>query len=169
MFGHKINSTERQQVLELLGRWFRATRRIDTATDAMKLTIAQQSMGMQSQVFENARQEAITVVSQVQNETDNPTFWPILADNKAGRIVLEMQVKLEESYKYQLEILRLLGIARLAFLNGRDSDAPSNKDMMKAYRSHGKVLDEMGHVAGKLARYYNISAQDYQQETRKAM
>ena len=50
MFGHKVNPTERRKVLELLIHWSHAIACIDMATDAMRQTIVEQSLGMQSWV-----------------------------------------------------------------------------------------------------------------------
>ncbi len=167
MFGHKTDDFERNEVLSLLGRWTNAINKIDIATDKMKLTIAQQPNGMQSEEFEAARLKALSVVTEVRSETSNPKFWPILNDLKASKIMLEMQTKLYESYDYQLEILRLLGNARTAFLRGRDDEAPSNKDMMKIYKKHGNIIDDTGKTAAKLAKCYHISPQDYQREIQR--
>ena len=167
MFGNKIDYIERNKVLDLLGRWSRAISKIDNATDEMKLRIAQQPNGMQSKAFETARLGALSVVTEVRNETNDPRFWPLLDDLKASKIMLEVQMKLDKSYDYQFEILRLLGNARTAFLKGREDEAPSNKDMMKIYRKHGDIIDDMGKTAAKLAKHYRISAQDYQQEIQK--
>ncbi len=167
MFGHKIDDIERNKVLDLLGHWHHAISKIDRATDEMKLTIAQQPNGMQSEAFETARLKALSIVTEVRNETSNPNFWPILDDLKASKIMLEMQMKLDESYNYQFEILRLLGNARVAFLRGRDNEAPSQNDMMKVYKLHGSILDEMGKTAARLAKHYHISPQDYQWEIQK--
>jgi len=63
MFGRKIDPNERRKVLELLSRWSHAIARIDRATDAMRLTVAEQPLGMQSEEFEKARLAALAVVA----------------------------------------------------------------------------------------------------------
>ncbi len=164
MFGQKIDPNERHTVLELLGRWSSAIARIDSATDAMRLTIAEQPLGMQSEEFEKARLTALAVVGQVQKETTNPRFWPILEDNNAVKIMLDLQMKLNESYAYQLNLLNLYKVAAEAFRSGIDSQAPSVKEIMSANKSFARILDQMGAIAGKLARHYRVSAQEYQRE-----
>lgn len=164
MFGRKIDPNERHKVLELLGRWYHAIASIDRATDAMKLIIAEQPLGMQSEEFEKARLAALAVVGQVKKETTDPRFWPILEDNSGGKIVLDLQMKLNESYSYQLNLLNLLGVGAEAFRSGRDTQAPSVKEMTAANKSFARVLDQMGAIGGKLARHYRISVQEYQHE-----
>ncbi len=164
MFGRKIDSRERQDVLHLLARWSQAIGRIDEATNAMRFTIAEQRTGMQSEEFEDARLAAIEVVKQVQAETSNSRFWPILGDNAGSKIMLEFQMKLRESYAYQLNLLNLQGIAAEAFRRGRDDQAPSSKELTSANKSFARVLDQIGKVGGKLARHYRISTQEYQSE-----
>ena len=164
MFGRRIDPSERQQVLELLGRWSRAIARIDEATDAVRLTIVEQPMGMQSEEFGEARLAAIAVTEEVRKETEHPSFWPILEDNRGGKIMLELRMRLEESHKHQFNMLRLWGVAAEAFGSGRDYQAPSEKELMSIYRSFARVLDDMGKIAGKLARHYRIPPQEYQRE-----
>ena len=164
MFKRKIDPDERHKVLELLGRWSRAIARIDEATDVMRLTITEQPLGMQSDEFEEARLKAVAVVGQIQKETSDPRFWPILEDNRAGKIMLDLHMKLDESYAYQLSLLNLYKVAADAFRSGRDVHAPSAKEIMSANKSFARVLDQMGAIAGKLARRYGISAQEYQRE-----
>lgn len=167
MFGRKIDPNERHQVLQLLGRWSRAITRIDTATEAMKLTIAEQPMGMQSEEFEKARLAALAVGQEVQKETENPRFWPILEDNRGAKIMFELHMGLEESYKHQVNMLRLWGVAAEAFRSGRDYEAPSEKELMSIYRSFARVLDDTGKIAGKLTRHYRISPQELQRELQR--
>ena len=164
MFKRKIDPNERRKVLELLGRWSRAIVRIDEVTDAMRLTIAEQPLGMQSDEFEEARLAAVAVVGQIQKETTDPRFWPILEDNSGGKVMLDLQMKLNESYAYQLNLLNLYKVAADAFQSGRDAQAPSAKEIMSANKSFARVLDQMGAIAGKLARQYGISSQEYQRE-----
>lgn len=164
MFGRKIDPNERRKVLELLGRWSRAIARIDEATDAMRLTIAKQPLGMQSDEFEKARLAAVAVVGQIQEETTDPRFWPILEDNRGVKVMLDLHMKLDGSYAHQLSLLNLYKVAADAFRSGRDVHAPSANDIMSANKAFARVLDQMGAIAGKLARKYGISAQEYQRE-----
>lgn len=164
MLGRKINPDECGKVLELLSRWSCAISKIDRATDAMRFTIAEQPMGMQSEEFEEARLAAIEVVKQVKAETSNPRFRPILEDNKGDNLMLQFQMKLDESHAHQLNLLNLYGIAAEAFRRGRDDQAPSSKEFASANNSFARVLDQMGRIGGKLARHYRISAQEYQRE-----
>lgn len=164
MFGRRIDPNERQKVLELLGRWSGAISRIDRVTDDLKLIIAEQPLGMQSEECEKARLAALAVAEQVQKETTDPRFWPILDDNRGAKIMFELKMKLDESYTHQLNILNLLGVAADAFRSGRDSQAPPAEEMMSANKSFGRVLDQMGAIAGKLTRHYRISVQEYQRE-----
>lgn len=164
MFGRKIGPNERRKVLELLVRWSHAIASIDRATDAMRLTIAQQPLGMQSEEFEKARLAALAVVGQVQKETTDPRFWPILEDNNGGKVMLNLRMKLDESYAHQLNLLNLYKVAAEAFRSGTDTQAPSVKEMTAANKSFARVLDQMGAIGGKLARHYRISTQEYQHE-----
>lgn len=164
MFGRKIDPDERRKVLELLSHWYSAIARIDRATNAMRLTVAEQPLGMQSQEFEKARLEALSIVGQVQKETTSPRFWPVLEDNSGAKIMLELQAELDESYAHQLNLLNLYGYAADAFRSGKDAQAPSAKEMTAANKAFAHVLDQMGAIAGKLARHYRISVQDYQRE-----
>lgn len=162
MFGRKIDSRERQDVLQLLVRWSQAITRIDKATNAMRFTMAEQPMGMQSEEFEETRLAAIDVLREVQTETSSPRFWPVLRDNKGSKMMLEFQMKLNESHAHQLNLLNLYGKAAEAFRRGREEEAPSNKEFILANSSFARVLDQMGKVGGKFARYYHISSQEYQ-------
>lgn len=167
MFGRKPDPEQRRKVLELLTRWSSAIARIDSATDTMRLVIAKQPLGMQSDECEKARLAAIAIVEQVQKETTNPRFWPVLEDNNGAKIMWELKAKLEESYGHQLNLLNLYGIAASAFRSGRDSQAPSVRGVESANKAFARILDQMGSIAGKLARHYRISSQDYQQELRR--
>lgn len=167
MFGRAIHPDERQEVLELLGRWFRAIARIDEATDAMRFTMAEQPMGMQSPEFEQARLSAIAVLKQVQAETSNPRFWPILTDSAGIKMMVEFHSKMDECHAHQLNLLNLYGIAASALRSGREDQAPSNKDIMSANRAFARVLDQMGKMGGRLARHYHISPQEYQRQLRR--
>jgi hypothetical protein len=130
----------------------------------MRLTIAEQPLGMQSEEFEKARLEALAVVGQVQKETTNPRFWPVLEDNSGGKVMLNLRMKLDESYAYQLNLLNLYKIAADAFRSGRDAQSPSVKEMTSANKSFARVLDQMGAIAGKFSRHYRISVQEYQRK-----
>ena len=167
MFSPKPDPEQRRKVLELLTHWSSAIARIDGATDTMRLVIAKQPLGMQSDEYEKARLAAIAVVEQVQKETTNPRFWPVLEDNNGAKIMLELKAKLEESYGHQLNLLNLYGIAASAFRSGRDSQAPSAKEMESANKSFARILDQMGAITGKLAKHYRISPQDYQRELQR--
>lgn len=167
MFGRRIDPRERQDVLELLARWSQAIARIDKATDAMRFTIAEQPMGMQSEEFEKARVAAIEVVKQIQVETSNPRFWPVVGDKEGSKMMLEFQMKLNESYAHQLNLLNLYKIAADAFRRGRDDQAPSNKEFTSANNSFARGLDQIGKIGGKLARHYGISPQEYQREVQR--
>jgi len=167
MFGRTIDPRERQDVLELLGRWPRAIARIDEATDAMRLTMAEQPMGMQSEEYEEARLAAIEVLRQVRAEISSPRFWPILTDNTGAKTMLELQKKLDECLAHQLNLLNLYGLAASAFRRGRQDQSPSHKDVMSANRSFARALDQMGPIGGKLARRYRISLQELQRELRR--
>lgn len=162
MFGRKVDPSEREDVLGLMGRWFQATATIDQATDAMKSTIAR--LGMQSGEFEEARLAALEVVNRVRTETAAPHFWPILVDKTGARILIEFQQKLHESYAHQLNLLNLYRIAAAAFRGGREDQAPSDKELTAANNSFAHVLDEMGRIGGKLAKHYRISGQEYQRQ-----
>ena len=78
--------------------------------------------------------------------------------------MLDLQMNLDESYAYQLNLLNLYGYAADAFRSGKDAQTPSAKEMTAANKSFARVLDQMGAIAGKLARHYQISAQEYQRE-----
>ncbi len=164
MFGRKIDPNERQKVLELLGRWSRCIARIDTATDAMKRTIAEQPLGMASEEFEKARLAALEVAEQVRKETTARRFWPVLEDNRGAMIMFEFKMKLEESYGYQLNVLAVMGQAADAFRREREAESPSYEELMSANKSFARVLDQMGKVGGKLARHYRSSLQEVQRE-----
>jgi len=78
--------------------------------------------------------------------------------------MLDLQMKLGESYAHQLNLLNLYDVAADAFRSGRDAQAPSAKEMMSANKSFARILDQMGATASKLARHYQISVQEYQRE-----
>lgn len=166
MFGRTIDPRERQDVLELLGRWPRALARIDEASDAMRFTMVEQPMGMRSEEYEEARLAAIEVLRQVRAEISSPRFWPILKDNVGAITMLELQKKLDECLAHQLNLLNLYGQAASAFRRGRQDQSPSHKDVMSANRSFARALDQMGPIGGKLARRYRISLQELQRELR---
>ena len=130
----------------------------------MRLTIAEQPLGMQSEEFEKARLTAVELVGQVQEETSSPHFWPALEDNRGFKIMIDLQTKLDESYAHQLNLLNLYKIAADAFRSGRDAQAPSSKEMTEANELFARVLDQMGTIAGKLTKHYRISAQEYHRE-----
>lgn len=167
MFRRTVNPEERAQVLNLLSRWSHAIARIDKATDAMRLTIAEQPSGMQSGEFEEARLGALVVFDVVRRETQDPGFWPILYDKNGAKILLDFQKNLEESHNHQLNQLRLLGAAAEAFRSGREQDSPTSKEMMSSNKAFAKALDQMGATGSQLARHYRITGQDYQVDLRK--
>lgn len=162
MFRRTVDPDEREKVLTLLNRWYRAIARIDKATNAMRLTVAEQPSGMQSEEFEKARLAALAVLEEVQSESGDPRFWPILRDNHGVMVMLEFQKKLEEAHRHQLNQLRLLGAAAQAFRSKREHEAPSADEMMSSNKAFARVLDDMGAIGGRLARHYQISAQEYQ-------
>ena len=162
MFWRKVDSQERGEVLDLLRRWQLATSEIDTATNAMRLAIAEQPMGMQSAEFERARKAALRVLDKVQSQTNDQTFWPVLYDNNGAKTLLDFRSKLEEAHRHQLLQLRLMGAAAEAFRRGREQDAPSQRELMESNRLFAHVLDQLGALGGKLARRYKISAQEIQ-------
>jgi len=159
-----VEPHEQEMVLGLLARWSRATARIDAATDAVRYVTAEQPLGLQSDEFEKARLEALAVLKDIQDETSDREFWPVVEDNKGALLVLELRAKLEESYVHQLYILRLMGAAAEAFRTGRDHEAPTNKELMSANRTFARVLDDMGNVGGKLGRHYRVSGQEIQRQ-----
>ncbi|MCL4458987.1 MAG: hypothetical protein M1136_08020 [Chloroflexi bacterium] len=167
MFRRTVDPDEREKVLALLNRWYRAIARIDKVTDAMRLTIAVQPLGMQSEEFEKARLAALAVFDEVQRETSDSRFWPILRDNHGAMVMLEFQKKLEEALRHQLNQLRLLGAAAQAFRSRRDREAPSADEMMSSSKAFARVLDDMGAIGWRLVRHYRISAQEYQAELQK--
>lgn len=165
MFWRKtIDPNERQTVLELLGRWTRAVNRVDSAMDAAMYVVAKQPLGIQSDEFEKARLEALAVVKDVQDETTQQHFWPILDDNQGGILMFRLREKLDESYGHQLNLLNLQGAAAEAFRAGRDQEAPTTREIMGANQAFARVLDDIGKAAGKLARHYRISAQESQSQ-----
>ena len=127
MFSREIDAQERGQVLDLLRRWQLVKSEIDAATNAMKLAIAEQPMGMQSDEFEQNRRSALIVLDRVQSQTNNPAFWPVLYDNNGAKTLIEFRAKLQEAHRHQLNQLRILGAAAEAFRRGRDEDAPSQR------------------------------------------
>ena len=161
MFGRKIDPNERQKVLDLLVHWNRSVTRIDESTSRMRLTIAEQPLGMQSKEFETARLAAVATVEQIRKETSAQQFWPILNDDRSMLIMLELQNKLIESYKHQLNLLRLFGAAAEAFRSGQNYKSPSQQEVTSANSHFARVLDEMGALAGKLARNYRIEGREY--------
>ena len=68
-------------------------------------------MGMQSDEFEQARRQALTVLDRVQSQTNNPAFWPVLYDNNGAKTLIEFRSKLEEAHRHQLHQLRTMGAA----------------------------------------------------------
>ena len=148
--------------MDMLRRWQLATSEIDTATSAMRFTVAEQPMGMQSDEFEQARKEALAVLEKVWDQTKSPSFWPVLNDNNGARTQLEFMEELEEAHRHQLKQLNQLGIAAEAFRAGREADAPSQQEMTKSMRDFARVLDQLGALGAKLARHYNISSQEIQ-------
>ena len=169
MFWRNVDQEEQGQVLDLLRRWQIAISEIDASTNAMRFTIAEQAMGMQSDEFEAARRAALAVLNKVQSQTNNQTFWPVLYDKNGAKILIEFRSKLEEAHRHQLPHLQLMGRVAQAFKIGRDNDAPTQREMMKSYREFAHVLDQLGAIGGKLARRYKISAQEVQTEWRKDM
>ena len=75
--------------------------------------------------------------------------------------MIELMSKLDDSYAHQLNLLNLYSFAGEAFRSGRDYEAPSVKEMESANELFARKLDEMGGIAGKLARHYKISPQEY--------
>ena len=167
MFWRKVDPQERGQVLDLLRRWQLAISEIDAATNAMRLTMAVQPTGMQSDEFEKARRAALTVLNRVQSQTSSEAFWPVLYDNDGAKALMEFRSKLAEAHGHQLIQLRKAGAAAEAFRRGRDEDAPSQREMTESNRGFAHILDQLGAIGGKLARRYRISPQEIQTEWRK--
>ena len=167
MFRRTVDPEEHDQVLNLLSRWSHSIAKIDKATDAMRLTIAEQPLGMQSAEFEKARLGALEVFDMVRRETQDPGFWPILYDKNGGKLLLDFQKNLEESHQHQLHHLRLLGAAAEAFRSGREQDSPTSREMMSSNKAFTKALDQMGATGRQLARNYRITVQEYQADLRK--
>lgn len=166
MFGQKVDADERRKVLDLLNRWSQAIARVDKATDAMRFTMAEQPLGMQSDEFEKARLAAIDVLRHVQTEASNPQYWPILKDNTGAKMMIGFQTKLHEAHAHQLNLLNLYGVAAEAFRRGREDQSPSQKEFKSANSAFARVLDEMGKIGGNMARHYRISVQEYQEGLR---
>lgn len=147
--------------------WRRAIARIDAATDSARLAIVKQPLGIQSKKFEAARKVAIAVVDEVRTETSHEIFWPVVEDNMRTKLMLQLRRKLDESYQHQLNLLLLWKKAAEAFRSGRENQSPTTTEMASANESFGRILDEMGAIAEKLARYYGISPQEYQNELKE--
>jgi len=161
LFSKEPHPLEKLKALECLTIWNQTIKSIDEVTDAMRGVIATHSLGMQSDEFEEARLVAVNTVQGAQKETSELKNWPFLNDNEGMEILIQLVSDLEESYKHQMNLLNLYKIGAQAFKNGDDSAAPSGEEMQEANEAFGRLLDKMGHTAGKLARHYKISAREY--------
>ena len=162
MFGRQIDPTERHKVLELLIRWSRAMTTLDTATDEIRQTIVAQPLGMQSSEFENVCMHAVSVVMKIQKDATNQGFWPVLKDKTATKTLSDLHANLEKSCVLQLKLLDLYKLAASAFRSLKEYNAPSLNEMTIANKAFINVLDDMGLIAGKLAKRYKVTAEEYQ-------
>ena len=78
--------------------------------------------------------------------------------------MLDLQMKLSESYMHQYNLLNLYKIAADAFRRQMEDQAPSKNEFMTANKNFGRILDEMGKTAAKLARHYGILLEEYQNQ-----
>ena len=85
----------------------------------------------------------------------------LFSDNHGFRILIELVKDLNESYQHQMNLPNLYKAASPAVRSGDEGAASSVKEIQRAHESFGRLLDKMGHTAGKLARHYKISAQEY--------
>jgi len=166
MFEKMPDPVECPKVRDILHRWANTLAEIDNATNAMRLVMTQQPLGMQSPEFEKARLAAVTVVGEAQKETSNLKYWPILTDTKGALYILELKSKLEESYNYQLLILSLYGKAAAAFRAGKNPEAPV-KEVLSTQDAFGQILKEMGSISSKLGRRYHLSTQEVQKSLQR--
>ena len=167
LFGERMNTDERQKVLDMLARWFQGTVGIETAVNLVRLTAEEQSLGMQSEEFEKARLAAIEVVDQTQGEIADQQFWPVLEDDSGARVMIDLRAKLKESHQHHLSLLRLEGDVAESLQDTQEEKAPpSGDEIVAAKEALERALNEIGVNVGQLARYYRISPQEYQREAR---
>lgn len=159
-FSRDPDPIEKQKALNCLRMWHNTITSIDEATDAMRAVIATNPLGMQSDEYENARLVAVNTVKEARKNTGDFRRWPILSDNDGLKILIELVKDLNESYQHQMNLLNLYKAAAQASRSGDESAAPSVKEIQRANKSFGRLLDKMGRTAGKLTRHYKISAQE---------
>ena len=124
MFRHKADPKEQARVLGLLISYDEAKAEIDGALHAIS---TEHFTDIQSDEFEGARKATLTIISKVQAEINNPSFWPDLTDNKGSRILLEFRSEFAEYCLHTLTFC-ICYVRRLKRLKQERRREPTNKN-----------------------------------------
>ena len=164
-FKRKVEPVERSKVLKVVGKWHRDTEAVDNATDAMRLVAAEDPAGIQSESFEEKRLAAVEIVRELLDQTKDQLNWPELEDDKGWKLMSVLQMSWNETLVQQLDSLRLQREYVEALKSGRATGA----DMGVISSLHHRMADtlvEMGRAAGRLAKHYKVTRQEYVHATR---
>ena len=152
MFWRRVDPKEQAQVLRLLISYDEANSEIKGALYAMS---TEHFTDIQSDEFEEARRAALTTISKVQAETNAPSFWPVLNDNKGSRILLEFRSEFAEYCRDVLTFLRLLRAEAEALKAGKGEGA--YKQVEEHARVSNHVANQLSFALAKLLRHYKFN------------
>lgn len=153
MFRHKADPKEQARVLGLLISYDEAKAEIDGALHAIS---TEHFTNIQSDEFEGARKAALTIISKVQAEINNPSFWPDLTDNKGSRILLELRSEFAEYCLHTLTFLHLLRAEAEALKTGM-AEGAYKQEFAEHARTSSHVANQLSVALTKLLRHYKFS------------
>ena len=152
MFWHRVDPKEQARVLGLLIGYDEAKVEIEGALHAIS---TEHFTDIQSDEFEEARKAALTIISKVQAEINDPSFWPVLNDNKGSRILLEFRSEFAEYCRHTLTFLRLLRAEAEALKAGKGVGAYKQESEEHA-RASSHVANRLSVALTKLLHYYKF-------------
>lgn len=158
----KRKDAEKGAVLDLLVRYTQIINRIWNIPLIAKLAMTLQMKGeINLEEYERRQLAAVGVVKQVQQETTNPEFWPVLQDGEGKAMALEMQKKLDESCGHLLEVLNQSLAAGRRFARTEDTTKPAVDNMFSADQSLQRTCAEGAIIGISLLQHYGISSEEY--------
>ena len=153
MFWRRADPKEQARVLGLLISYEEAKAEINGALHTMT---TEHFTDIQPDEFEEARKSALTTISKVQAEINDPSFWPVLNDNKGSRILLEFRSEFAEYCRHTLTFLRLLRAEAEALKAGKGEGA-YKQEFEEHARASSHVADQLDVALTKLLRHYKFN------------
>ena len=153
MFWSRADPKEQARVLGLLISYEEAKAEINGALHAMS---TEHFTDIQSDEFEEARKAALRTISKVQAEINDPSFWPVLNDNKGSTILLEFRSEFAEYRRHTLTFLRLLRAEAEALKAGK-AEGAYKQEFEEHARASSHVADQLSLALTKLLRHYKFN------------